>query len=833
MAENSYQTITQRESPDIEAQKLALMAEAKRLYEQPMTMPAIEAAGLSLGEQQAMDLARQGIGSFEPYIQGGSQAITQGMDLAQRGALAAGAIQTDPAFQTAQDTLGYGINTLAPMAQYESLAGSGLQDIGSGIGRVARSGDLAGSYMQGDLRPATGSIQAAQAAATSATPSDFTTSARILGSGMQGAADATGLAGQAAERATQQYGQAAGSVGAAQLAAMYATPSDFSTSVDILGSGLQGAAGATQSAQDAARTGSGQYQQAQDLNRAFSQANLAPSTQAMGRASSAAQRGGPSDFSQTLNVLGSGMQGAAGATQAAQQASQQAAQQYGSATGVLGAGIGALQGAAQAYDPSSVEAYMNPYQREVTQQGLQEMRRQADIARQGMAAQAVGAGAFGGTREGVQRAEFDTRVQDQMQQRIMQDYAQNYAQAQQASQQGFESQQQRQLAQAQGFQQAAGQSGQLSGQQAQLALQAASQQFQQAGYDANTAMQMAQLQQTQQQQTIQQSAAFQGIGERLGQQSLQQAQLGQAAAGQSGQLAGQQAQLGLQAAAQQFQQAGYDANTAMQIAQLQQTQQGQSLQQSSALQGIGALQGQLAGQQAQVGMQAAAQRFQQAGYDANTAMQMAQLQQTQQGQALQQSSALQGIGSLQGQQAMQQAQLGQSGAQLVGQLGAQQAQLGLLPGQIAQTQAGIGAQRAGLYGQLGQGIGALTAQQAATDLNKAQVLGGLGAQMGGLGTQMGALGEATQQLGAADTSLLAGIGGLERQVNQSQLDAIRATKLQEETAQMQQLGFLSDIYRGAPTTQMSMTSQSAPSASPLQTVAGLGVAGLATAKGLL
>jgi len=139
MADTSYVTQYQREAPGIEQRKLDLMDEANRLYGQPMYLPAIEAAGLSIGEQQAMDLARQGIGSFEPFIQGGSQAITQGMDLAQRGALAAGAIQTAPMFQKAQDVLGYGINTLAPMADYERLAGSGVQDVGAGIGRVIRA----------------------------------------------------------------------------------------------------------------------------------------------------------------------------------------------------------------------------------------------------------------------------------------------------------------------------------------------------------------------------------------------------------------------------------------------------------------------------------------------------------------------------------------------------------------------------------------------------------------------------------------------------------------------------------------------------------------------
>lgn len=362
-----YETLYQREAPNIEARKIGLMDEAKRLYGEPMGMPAIEATGLSIGEQQAMDLARQGIGSFEPFIQGGSQAITQGMDLTQRGALAAGGVQTAPQFQEAQ------------------------------------------------------------------------------------------------------------------------------------------------------------------------------------------------------NVLGRAMP-------------------------VLGQGIGGILGSARTYDPNAAVNYMNPYQQEVTQQALGEMRRQADIARQGQAAQAVASGAFGGTREGVQRAEFERNVQDQMQQRIMQDYAQNYMQAQQAAMQGFESQQGRQLA---------------------------------------------------------------------GSQAL-------------------------------------------------------------------------------------------------------------------------------GQAAMQ-------------------------------------------FGQLGQGIGALTAQQAGIDLSKAQALGGLGTQMGALGTQMGAMGEATQQLGAADVGLLGSVGLLERQNAQAQIDAIRATQMQEVMDPFQRLGFLSDIYRGAPSTQMSMTAQTAPSASPLQTAAGLGIGALSSA----
>jgi hypothetical protein len=219
------------------------------------------------------------------------------------------------------------------------------------------------------------------------------------------------------------------------------------------------------------------------------------------------------------------------------------------------------------------------------------------------------------------------------------------------------------------------------------------------------------------------------------------------------------------------------------------------------------------------------------GFEANAANQLANLQQTQVQQALQQSGALQGIGGLYGQQALQQAQIGQSGVGLVGQLGAQQANLGLLPAQIAAQQANIAGQRAGLYGSLGQGIGSLAAQQAGVDLQKASTLGSLGGQMGSLGGQMGALGQANQQLGASDVSMLSDLGAIEQQNAQAQLDAMRATELQETMAPYQQLGFVSDIFRGAPTTQMALTSETSPSAGPLQTAVGLGVGAVSTAAG--
>ena len=234
----------------------------------------------------------------------------------------------------------------------------------------------------------------------------------------------------------------------------------------------------------------------------------------------------------------------------------------------------------------------------------------------------------------------------------------------------------------------------------------------------------------------------------------------------------------------------------------------------------------------QLGLQAAAQRFQQAGFDANTAMQMAQLDQTQQQQALQQAQAIQGIGALRGQQALQQAQVGQAGAQLYGSLAAQEAQLGgMLPAQIAQAQASIDAQRAGLYNTMGLGIGNLAAQRAGIDLQRAGILGQAGAQMAQTGMQQASLGQAAQQMGQADVNTMMGIGAMEQANEQAQLDAIRATTTAETMAPYQQLAFVSDMYRGAPSTQSSLIGTSQPSASPFQTAAGLGIAGISAAAG--
>jgi hypothetical protein len=102
----------------------------------------------------------------------------------------------------------------------------------------------------------------------------------------------------------------------------------------------------------------------------------------------------------------------------------------------------AQQAAAGMVGPQAYQAYMSPYQQDVINTTLQQYDIQAQKGLPQLAAQAIGAGAFGGGREGVQRAEYQSQsdlnralLQAQLQQ-------QGFGQAQQLSAQAFGQQQQ-------------------------------------------------------------------------------------------------------------------------------------------------------------------------------------------------------------------------------------------------------------------------------------------------------------------------------------------------------------------------------------------------------
>jgi hypothetical protein len=90
---------------------------------------------------------------------------------------------------------------------------------------------------------------------------------------------------------------------------------------------------------------------------------------------------------------------------------------------------GMLGGATQQFNQAEAQRFMNPYQQQVIDQSLQQINRQGDIARQNLQAQAVRAGAFGGSREGIQRAELERGLAEQRNQTIMGGLQQGYTQA--------------------------------------------------------------------------------------------------------------------------------------------------------------------------------------------------------------------------------------------------------------------------------------------------------------------------------------------------------------------------------------------------------------------
>jgi hypothetical protein len=101
-------------------------------------------------------------------------------------------------------------------------------------------------------------------------------------------------------------------------------------------------------------------------------------------------------------------------------------------------------GTTGAYDPTSAAAFMDPYQQNVTLDALAEMQRQASIQQNQLSAQAVGAGAFGGSRQGIAQQELNRNLTDMQSRRIFEDLSRNYSQAQNAAQTTFENQQNRQ-----------------------------------------------------------------------------------------------------------------------------------------------------------------------------------------------------------------------------------------------------------------------------------------------------------------------------------------------------------------------------------------------------
>ena len=107
----------------------------------------------------------------------------------------------------------------------------------------------------------------------------------------------------------------------------------------------------------------------------------------------------------------------------------QAAQTAG--LGTIGAGAQTL--ACADFGPGAGRAFMDPYQQAVTQEALKEIDRQSQMASNQLAGQAVRAGAFGGSRFGIQQSELARNTADLKSRRIFEDLSRNFQQAQGAA----------------------------------------------------------------------------------------------------------------------------------------------------------------------------------------------------------------------------------------------------------------------------------------------------------------------------------------------------------------------------------------------------------------
>ena len=84
------------------------------------------------------------------------------------------------------------------------------------------------------------------------------------------------------------------------------------------------------------------------------------------------------------------------------------------------------------------------------------------------------------------------------------------------------------------------------------------------------------------------------------------------------------------------------------------------------------------------------------------------------------------------------------------------------------------------------------------------------------------LGEAAQAANLRDVQLLSGLGAQEQQQQQAELDALRQTSLQQQFEPFQRLSFMSDIFRGVPSTQQTLTTTTTPDPSRFSQIAGIG-----------
>lgn len=161
-------------------------------------------------------------------------------------------------------------------------------------------------------------------------------------------------------------------------------------------------------------------------------------------------------------------------------------------------------------------------------------------------------------------------------------------------------------------------------------------------------------------------------------------------------------------------------------------------------------------------------------------------------------------------------------------------------GEKQQQQAQAGAVRAGafggsrqavLQGEIGRNVMEQQARSAGQlrqqGFQQAQTAAQRAAQLSAQQAQLsGALGGQAQRMGIQDINTLMGIGSLQQSDAQRQLDIQRANLLAQQALPFQQVGFMSDVFRGVPALQQTFQTNTTPPPSQTSQLLGLGIAGL-------
>jgi hypothetical protein len=110
--------------------------------------------------------------------------------------------------------------------------------------------------------------------------------------------------------------------------------------------------------------------------------------------------------------------------------------------------------------------------------------------------------------------------------------------------------------------------------------------------------------------------------------------------------------------------------------------------------------------------------------------------------------------------------------------------------------------------------------QMARGQTAAQIFGQLGQGIGQLGVQQGALGEAAQGAAQRDVNALFNVGALEQAQRQAEYDVQRSGAIEEAYEPFQRFSYMSDIFRGVPSTSQTLASTSVPRPNPVASIFG-------------